>query len=187
MGLGDHPFAKPWVVSSVREPVAMALSSFFFSRGHTMDESTSRKPGPTGEFRAWMASQRESLALERWLEQELGGVFGIDPFAQPFPTDKGWICGENESVRFLLLRLESFARLPEALAEFYGIPPGSVDIVSENRASDRHDHDSYESLRGELHLPRESLEQLYASRYVRHFYSSEEIEGFMARWKQPSP
>jgi len=188
MDLGGHPFAKPWVITSVREPVAMALSSFFFSQGHLLkgEEKPSGSVSP-GDFGGWLAAQRESLVLERWLEEELGGVFGIDPFAQRFPVEKGWLCGENESARFLLMRLESFDHLPDALGEFYGIPPESVRVVSENRARDRDDHTRYAELQGGLRLPREKLEQLYASRYVRHFYSGDEIDAFRARWEQTGP
>jgi hypothetical protein len=183
-GLRGHPWARPWVVTSVREPVSQLLSDLFYDRAPRSGDEVALAD-LEAEARRRLERLPGKSAIGTWLESELEAVFDVDPLALPFSAQRGWVCGENERVRFLLTRLESFDRLPEALGAFFGIPPESVRVVDRNRASDRPDHEVYAAFQRSFRLSPELARRVYGTPYVRHFYSEDEIGRFVSGWTAP--
>jgi hypothetical protein len=181
-GLEDRPFARPWVVTTVREPVARDLSAIFFGKGGSL--------AGVGLTRDLLEDVREELlyrlrteqSYEQWVEEELWPVFDFDPFAEPFPKERGWVQRETDRARLLQIRLESFHRLPEALGCFFEMPPETIHVQARNTAQDRTDGDFYADVAQRLSLPRGELKRFYAARGVAHFYTAEEIDRFLRRW-----
>lgn len=183
LGLEDHPFARPWVVTSVREPVARIVSGIFFRGGHDLVASGRSRDDVLDTVRRQTLRQLHfTQSYQEWVDEELRNIFGFDPFGQPFPKERGWARGETARARVLQIRLESFSRLPDALGDFCGVPPETIRVEARNTARERPDYALYrETVRG-LSLPRDELESVYASPGVTHFYTPEEIDGFLRRW-----
>jgi hypothetical protein len=184
LGLEQHPFARPWVVTAVREPVARALSAVFYEQGHHLVDAAARgQVEVIAEVRQRVLERlRLRKTYEEWVVEELLAVFGFDPFAAPFPQHRGWACAETDRARLLLIRLESFDRLPVALGEFFGVPAETIRVRVANTARERPDNDLYIEAGRTLSLPRDELQRLYAVPGVAHFYSPDEIDGFLRRW-----
>jgi hypothetical protein len=91
LGLEQHPFARPWVVTAVREPVARALSAVFYERGHHLVEAAAcGRAEVVAEVRQRVLGRlRHGKTYEEWVAEELHAIFGFDPFAAPFPRDRG--------------------------------------------------------------------------------------------------
>jgi len=97
-----HPPAPsaPWtVITTVREPIAQAVSAFFHGRG------------ARGEVN--QASTSEALTTEivddgwlraplRWFDREFAPALGIDVFEHPFDTERGHAVIETPSARVLV-------------------------------------------------------------------------------------
>jgi hypothetical protein len=88
---------------------------------------------------------------------------------------------ETPAVRVLLLRQESFAVAPAALAGFLG-RAGPVPVPARNEASTKSYGGRYVEFVASARLPPEVLDAAYGSRYARHFYADSEREGFRRRW-----
>jgi hypothetical protein len=181
-GIEDHPFARPWVVTTLREPVARHLSGIFYQKGPRLIEAGSSPDLHETVREELLERLRIWQSDEEWIEEELKTVFGFDPFAEPFPKERGWVQRETDHARLLQIRLESFDRLPEALGDFFEIPPETIRVHVRNTARERPDRDLYVEVMQRLVLPRDELERFYAAPGVTHFYTAEEIDGFLRRW-----
>jgi hypothetical protein len=204
---GELGFPKPFVVTAVRDPVAIYLSGAYFVYS-CLDEGA---PPPTVGVLLEAAcagvevGPRATLyrdlwfrtvcgrvddgspwhrEMDRWFRRELASVFRIDAFGAPFPHERGWTTLESDLARCLLVRQEDFDRLPEILANYFGIPEDRVTVIVENAARDRRDATLYAEARDGFRLPKTVLDEVYASDYVRHFYGEKEIDGMRARWAE---
>ncbi len=170
---------KPWnVITTVREPVAQAVSAFFHGGGR----SGALQHG------ADVASLTERMLAEdwlrmpmRWFEREFLPTLGIDVFAQPFDPAAGFSLIETPAARVLLARQENLEGAPDALRGFLGLP-APVPIARRNEAGAKDYASAYRSFLREVRLPDAVLERAYATAYSRHFYSADELAAFRPRW-----
>lgn len=190
--VGAAPPPKPCIVTAVREPVARTLSHIFWHCHHFRGPGIPIRIGATDAAsileglrpfpydepaRAWWRR-------DPWFDANLRDVFGVDVFAEPFDAERGWTVYEKEHARVLLVRMESFARLREALATFYGIQTDDVRVVHSNRSEEFAYSDQYEAVKRDLNLSSGLLDEIYESRFVRHFYTDDEVAAFKARWSE---
>jgi hypothetical protein len=195
--------SAPWtVITTVREPVAQAVSAFFHavrrsdprtSGTPTSVESRSRAPerlsAPTGltelpqltALTQRFVSENWVQAPLRWFAREFTGAVGFDALGHPFDPGTGWGIVETPAVRLLILRQESFDAAPDALASFLGFP-AAVDVPRRNDGARGRFADVYRRFLDQAHLPQELLDQAYGSDFAQHFYGPEEIEAFRRRW-----
>ena len=169
----------PWlVVTIVREPVMRSLSDFFQSgrrQGRLGDVATT-----TDLFRRFATTEGIPRTVD-WFDRELEPSLGIDVYAHPFDPAVGYGLIETPSVRLLLLRQESLDVAPAALGQFLGLPH-ALALERENEGASKEYSDLYSSIRRDVRLPSTTLDLAYASRFARHFYSPEELDGFRSRW-----
>jgi hypothetical protein len=188
-----HPSSRRCrIVTLTRDPVARNVSAFF-----TMQPWW--PPGLAEQCRVLAAGpQRGSdlVAAVRdaffrafpfhdlpltWFSTDLGPFANVDPFATPFPHERGYQIVRTGSADVLVLRTEDLARCARpALAEFLGIDVGS--LARENDACNAWYHPAYEALRSALRPPDQYLDRMYESTYARHFYSEAERTVFRRRW-----
>lgn len=118
----------------------------------------------------------------RW-EEQVKGVFGLDFLALDFDSQQGWHIYDFGTLRFLVIRLESFKHLDLALSEFYDLPSQCVKVMSNNIGELKDIHgERYKQFLPRVQLPRQILDLAYSCKLAQHFYSSAELEGFYARW-----
>lgn len=171
---------EPWrIVTLVREPVARNVSAFF----QTLDQDrTAAREDVDALAHAFADFEGHDEPL-RWFDCELEPVFGVDVFARPFPQSRGYDVFRNERARVLVVRLEDLKRVAgEAFGEFLGLD--GFAIRETNVASDKDYSRAYSAFVSSVRLPAAYLDEMYGSRYTRHFYSKEEIEAFRSRWQE---
>lgn len=174
----------PWlVVTIVREPIMRAASDFFQSGGRLGRLGDAKTT--TGLFTRFATAQGIPRTLD-WFERELEPSLGIDVYSHPFDPAAGHAIIETPSVRLLLLRQESLDAAPRALGRFLGLSH-DLALERENEGSSKEYSELYASVLREVRFPERTLDLAYDSRFARHFYSPEEIEGFRHRWGQPGP
>jgi hypothetical protein len=190
-GAGCVPPRRAHVISSTREPVGRRLSGAFFrSRKKAEPIGVESALGrlleqePAGQG---LLSGARWWELDSWFDRNVKGIMGIDVFAEPFDHARGWQIYEGEDARLLLIRQESFARLPEAVSAFYGLRARPAAIPHAN-AGEQHSYSgSYREAKERIRVPASLLDTVYSARYASHFYSPEEIRGFRERWSEPAP
>jgi hypothetical protein len=171
--------AAPWtVITTVREPVAQAVSAFFHGGGRrgVLDAGSA-----TDELVRTMLDEQWLRPPRRWFDREFAPALGLDVFAQPFDPVLGHAVVETPAVRVLLLRQESFAVAPEVLGKFLG-RGGPVPVAVRNEAATKEYAAQYRRFLAAVRLPGPALDQAYSSRYARHFYADSELERFRQRW-----
>lgn len=182
--LGRPPTERdPWhVVSIVREPVAQTVSAFFQPgerRGYLSADTT------VDSLRQHFGDRLDRLPL-RWFETRLEPALGIDVYAHPFPVDRRHVVIETPTVRLLVLRFDALDAAPHALAELLALPE-PVPVPHRNVGADKGYAPLYDELRAAIQPTPAQLDRAYASPFVRHFWSPEEIAAFRALWRDRSP
>jgi len=185
-GLGGK---KRWkVITLVRDPIARSISSFFINLGLTLDYNYQDKVKFTKVED--IVEELIELFLESydghekpltWFDRELKPVFGIDVFSSEFPKSKGYEIYKTKDVDLLLIRLENLNECGcDAIKKFLNIT--EFNLIESNVASKKDYQDVYSKFLCSLALPSFYIDKIYMSKYVRHFYSEEEIEKFKAKW-----
>jgi hypothetical protein len=164
-------------VTIVRDPVSQAVSAFFHARGRSGEAA----PADVAALAVELAESGFVRAPLRWFDREFAPALGIDVYAHPFDPVRGTTIVETPSVRVLVLRQESLAAAPGALAGFLGLD-APVPIPPRNAASDKPYAAEYEAFVRAAALPSDLLERVYSSRYARHFYAADEIAAARQRW-----
>ena len=109
---------------------------------------------------------------------------GIDPLQVPFDRERGYAIAHRDNVVLLLYRVED---LPGGLAAgLSALLARPIDAVAtENRAVGKPYASLYREFRERFRIPRDLAEWIYATNVIaQHFYSDEEIEGFVRKWSE---
>jgi hypothetical protein len=171
------------VITLVRDPIAFMISDLF--ENPTFAKQTITRPD--GAIDAQLAAAYLTELAEQpttfdyvfeWFDRELKTVLDVDVFATPFPSAQGYARLGNARADVLLMRTEDLSRVgPPAIADLLGLP-APLKLVDVNVRKDP----AYAWVRDHCRLRRARLEQIYASRFMRHFYSAAEIEAFTCKW-----
>lgn len=175
------PASRPLhVITPFRDPVPRNVSSFFYSLDAYMPEHRDREPTTEELVEAFVTRFNHGEVL-RWFTEEIHGPFGIDVYAEPFPTELGWKRCDRGRVKLLVLRHDLPDEIKaERIGELVGVRGLSIPRV--NAGAERVTGELYERFLREARLPDDFLEYVYGSRYVRHFFPASEIEAMRARW-----
>lgn len=183
------------VITLVRDPVARNTSSFFQnlflffgydwprqlqskSQGQVVAE-LERLFLASYAQEGWWARHR-SEDPRTWFHDELRQTFGVDVFAEPFPTAVGFKIYEQPRARVLLIRLEDLDRCaPAAMQEFLELR--AFEVHHHNVASAKGYASLYRRFRESVALPTDYVDRLYGSRLARHFYTERELAHFRSR------
>jgi hypothetical protein len=189
---------KKWkIITLVRDPIARNISDFFQNIEVT----------PLGSDREWRlrsewydfestinndnVQELIEIFFERyrhdapsiWFDREFKGVLDIDIYANDFSTSKGYKIYEEESADVLLIRLENLGDCAaEAFKAFLDVD--NLTLRSKNVGSRKDYADIYRTFRDSIVFPAVYLDEMYSSRFARHFYSEAEIERFRATWSK---
>ncbi len=175
------------IISLVRDPVARNVSTFFFAFPQFVPdwkEKEAQNLLPASTLNTIFESKRQFIQTAlNWFDEQIKDTLGLDVYAVPFDTARGWQVYKKGQVELLLLRMEDLHRTGEdTLRKFLHLP--HLNMVKVNTGEER---DAYDLYRRFLTHPisREYLEMTYSTKLARHFYTDEEIERFIARWRNP--
>jgi hypothetical protein len=191
---------KRWkVVTLTREPIGRNISTFFENLDVTPLDAGRRYQIQSDYYGFEIVLEIENvdelieLFFERlyhdrplvFFDEEIKGVLGIDVFAGPFPTARGYQIFERERADVLLIRLENLnGCATNAFGEFLGLE--GFTLVNANIGSQKIYAPLYERFKRSIVLPQSYVERMYGSKYMRHFYSPEEIARFRSKWRTKS-
>jgi len=161
------------IITVVRDPISIEISSYFQNKV---------------KFDFSFKSQDELINYLRnrnfedgtWFDNEIKEVIGIDVFNKEFDKKTGYSVIENDNIRVLVLKLERINDVGEsALSEFTS---KKIHLVKSNVAKEKKYVDEYLATKKNFTVPKEILDYVYNSKYVRHFYTDKEIEKFKVKW-----
>ena len=117
----------------------------------------------------------------KWFGMEMKPMFDIDVFASEFPKERGYKIYLGSKANLLLLKLESlYDCAQDAFEEFLGLQ--EFNLVRANEASGKWYADLYQEFKRKVTFEQSFVNRLYETRYMKHFYTVEEIETFRQKW-----
>jgi len=185
----EQPVVDLMLIATVREPVAIAVSSFFYNfgpRNPDMDIVSLTDEEIRQRLVAGESFNQPSFHLD-WFDIEVRPFLGLDVYEHaPFPRDTGYaiyaaILGGRSS-RLLVIRLEDLDRVAaQALAEFFGI---QIEYESDrqNVGCAQAYGSRYAAFLASAKLRRSWVEWQLNSKYARFFYSLNERKAAALRW-----
>ena len=168
------------IITLVREPISRAASWFmeWFDKDCVVRETDYKIDVALSEF---VKTQLESNYEFEWFDKEIKELTGIDIFMYPFDKEKGcsWIKVKN--IEILILKMEKISDNLDMLESFVGC---KLKLQSANVGLQKHYKYIYEELRKNFRISKEDIEKHYIQNSkLNHFYSLEEKNGFLEKWK----
>lgn len=178
------------IVTLVRDPIAREISDFFqninlyhpelFDQNAKLDENRSTKL-----LCEILNNFNESADYAcTWFDKELKAVFDIDVFSYPFDTKKGYSIMEKGNVKVLCIRLEDLDTVfGDAMTRLLS-KKLHFTLHKKNIGQEKPLSESLKVTLEKLVLPNDTYNKIYSSRFVRHFYSQDMIDSFIAKWRK---
>jgi hypothetical protein len=186
------------IVTLIREPIARNMSTFFENLEVTKNPNSTKYVvksdyyGFNIEVDIKQVGPLIELFFDRlvhdrplnYFNDEIKYVLGVDVFESAFPRDKGYMVYRDNKVDLVLIRLEDLDRCAsKAFKDFLDID--DFTLVQTNMASKKVYAPLYKEFKRKIHFPEDYVNRMYESKYARHFYSDEEIDGFRRGLKRP--
>lgn len=184
----DHPEQVWNVINLVREPVAMKVSALFqVLHEYIPDWEIRLKKDELSidELDDILYNKQElgTGGLESWYDRQIKSCWGIDVFEDPFSRENGYQIYKRKNINLIILRLEDLNRVAEkAFDEFLGIK--DFRIISVNVGEEKPYAELYQKFKQRA-LPAHYVDEVYKTRFARHFYTDSEIELFRQKWTKP--
>ena len=181
----EHPEQVWNVINLVREPVAMKVSALFQVLHEYIPDWENRLKQDKlsmDELDEILYKKQElgTSGLELWYDNQIKALWGIDVFKEPFSKENGYQIYRRENVNLIILRLEDLNRVAEkAFDDFLGIK--DFRIISVNVGEEKSYAELYQKFKQRA-LPAHYVDEVYKTRFARHFYSDSEIEQFRQKW-----
>ena len=169
------------IISPVRDPIGRNISGFF----QLLDDYTGTA------FKDSKLSINELLELfinkythDRpltWFDDNIKQNFGIDIYKSPFPAN-GIATYSSKNVDLLIFRIDLDDSLKEkSIQEFLDFP--SFKLNNRNVSTNKEYYDLYKKFTNSIKLPDDYLQKMKNSQYFNHFYTDDEIDKIISRWK----
>lgn len=164
-------------ISLVRDPIARNISAFFQNL-YLRPEQIRDENDPQSMFEIFKQSYNHSLPIT-WFDREFKDQLGIDVFEHPFDHAKKYVHIESKNV--ILFRLDC----PDAVkARVLSRALGrKIKIRRQNDSDNKGYAKLYKRVKEEACFSPDFVDEIYASKFARHFWSEEELRNMSAEWK----
>jgi hypothetical protein len=175
-------------IALVRETIARNVSAFFQEENfvrHT-GQRFAEFGGSLEELARLFGSKLHHMSIFplTWFDRQVKQVLGIDVYAEPFDRSRGFVRLGRGAHELLVLKSELDDRSKAAaVATFLNLD--GFEIERANVGGQKAYAEVYRRFRESIRLPDTYIEGILSSRYMRHFYSEQEIERFRAYWSDP--
>ena len=175
------------VITLVREPVARTVSDVFqnmpaiIPRIHSLNENEAIGNVSNYILEYFTTFNEENDYVCSWFDREIKDVFKLDVYAQDFRKTDGYQIYEAANADILLIKLENLSECHQtAFQDFLGIR--NFELIKANVGNQKPYKRLYQTVLNRIAVPGHILDRLYATRFVRQFYATEEIYRFKTRW-----
>lgn len=174
------------IITLVRDPIAVDLAIIFqwMERGNCDRYFAEElKAGKT-----FLQSVSELMVkiqdhLFHWFDEELKELCGIDVFHYPFDKEKGYAIISENMVEVLLIKAEKLSDMTEVIRRF--VNNNQFELINANVGDEKEYGHIYREIKKKLELPVTYVKHYYNNNpYMNHFYSEEEQEVFLRKWKR---
>lgn len=167
------------IITMVREPMVREISDIF-QNWKGLLKVNSINDVSVKELTAYLDNHDHEYVLN-WFDTEFKEYLDFDIYAYPFDKQKGYSIYKTKRADILCVSTEKLNSCIEvAMKEFAGI---NITLSkSANESKNKEGNELYNQLIRNYKAPKEKLDLLYNSKYVRHFYDEKEIASFIKKW-----
>ena len=176
------------IITLVRDPISAKMSHLFHNpkvhHQYLFDEE-----GNLDQSRALEVTYRKLMDFDptsdfvcNWINREFCSYLGVDLYQYPFDKERGFQLLEVGNYKIMILQTESIDKgLIRAFKEMQ-IISDNVQIVKSNENEDKEFSEVYKAVRDNIKIPDIKINEIYNSKYVRHFYSDAFISSKIDQW-----
>ncbi len=173
-----HPQKKLRIITLVREPVMRGISDLFQNWRHLYDDI---EEIDNTKLKERVENIKHDYTLN-WFDTEFLEYLNVDIYSLPFDKEKGYAIYDYDRFDILLIKLEALNEIgASAMAKFLA---EEFKLSKANTSALKKTNEKYNFLKKNVKMDDTKLTNLYASKYVQHFYSENEIEGFKKTWSK---
>lgn len=170
------------IISLVREPIARQISVMWENIHNINRYSADVDFEEVENF--YFKQEFENEEFE-WFFEYFNSVFGINVYEFPFDRDKGYGLIKKNNIEVLLMKVEKLNELEEVVGSFLHIP--EFKLHNFNMAKDKRYRFAYQDYLREFTISKDTLKHVYyENKYIRFFYTDQEIESFYTKWIEHS-
>jgi hypothetical protein len=169
------------IITLTREPIGRSISNFFQNPIDFID-------GPLEEYSKEALFDAFSNKLDfdyvqNWFDEEFRNFTGIDIYSYPFDHEKGFtIINDHPNFEVLAMKLEALNDcFSPALKAFLRKDISNLYMANESKKK-QGVLPILQYFKENLRLDSKMINSIYESKYMQHFYTSNEIEEFKAKW-----
>lgn len=174
--IAKNPESRIKIITMTREPVERAISDLFQNWEHLYDDIENV---PFNVLKQRIESLNHNYTLN-WFDVEFKEYLNFDIYKHHFSIGRGYEIysfGKYDILCMKLEKLDSIADL--AFDEFLG---QKINLSNRNSSQYKKGKDAYSFLKSQVKIDKDVLMNVYNSKYVRKFYSKNEIDGFVDKW-----
>jgi hypothetical protein len=172
------------IISLVRDPISRNISQMFESPRYGLNQ---RRGYPltkdfTDSIIKKFIDDYGHTDLLNWFDVEIKNTFDINVYEHEFDSEKKFLKVVNGNNKLYVIRVED---LNDILLDFLKneLNVGANEIVFDNITSSKgHNGELFKKVKNELKVPEKIIDELYNSKFVKKFYSEDEIERFKQKW-----
>lgn len=175
-------------ITLTREPIGRIISDVFQNLKYFYPDLIDGQQLKTEEIQQIVSSKLDISNVDsefatNWFDNELIKALDIDIFEYAFDVEKGYSIIKNANIEILLLQMEGMNNiLEEALQEFFNYK-NSIKIQHTNIGDNKVFSNEQSWIKNNIQLNDEVLSAFYSTKYMKHFYSDQQIRKFKNKWK----
>lgn len=172
------------VISLVRDPIAQRVSSIFQAPDLYGIDIDGQDAATTARIIEKRFSTTDFSYVYNWFSREFKSVYDFDIYDSSFKREDGYERYESEKADILILQLESLSDLIETeLSDFVG---KDLEVKESNIRSKKKRGNKYEEVKRKVSIDRSTCRSIYDHRWVRYFYTDDQVLSFIDRWSSTS-
>ena len=176
--IAKNPNSRIKIVTLTRDPIDREISGLFQSWKHLYSDI---EQVPHEELKEHIESKDYDYSLG-WFDEEFKEYLHFDIYEHDFDREKGYEIYSHGKYDILCIKLEKLNAVAQsAFLDFFG---EQISLVHSNSSKDKKGKDAYKYLKQNVEFDKEQLEKIYNSKYVKHFYSENEINAFKSKWSK---
>ena len=168
------------IITLVREPISVNLSSFFHNLSYPSYEI--EQQNVSGIEEAFFEKFNHDYALD-WFDNEFLPTIGLDIFKYNFDKQAGYAVIKEKNVDCLIIKLEKLNRLEKVIANF--VDDENFKLINHNFSADKWFQPVYNDFKVNVKFDADYVGKMYSSKFMQHFYSIEEIQKYKDKFLTP--
>ncbi len=120
--------------------------------------------------------------IESFFDLQFKPFWNIDIYEYPFEKERGYSVYHIGNLNIMIYQLEKINFLEKEIGEFLKIK--NFKLVRVNDSVDKWYLNVYKKAKKELKLDKNYFEKCYSGKFMKHFYSDEDIAIFKEKWKK---